>query len=114
MAPEMARTMAMRACFSGAVDLHAAPVPLAPGAGERPRAWPYARWQATTPEDWVPSLRHTAVRVDDATARAILAACDGSRDRAALARAASLHGDDATDVVDHYLGRFALAGLLEA
>ena len=114
LSPEQARTMAMRGCFSGAVDLHMAPVAAVPKAGERPRAWPYARWQATTRADWVPSLRHTAVRVDEPVARAILAACDGTRDRAAIARAASLTRHDAIDIVDHYLDGFAIAGLLEA
>jgi SAM-dependent methyltransferase len=109
-----ARTLAMRTCFSGAVDMHAHPLPVARAAAERPRAWAYARWQVGTPQDWVPSLRHTAVRVDDPTARALLAACDGTRDRAALARAASLDGDDAPEIVDRLLERFALAGLLEA
>ena len=114
MAPPMARTMAMRGCFSGAVDLHAAPLPVVASAGERPRVWHYARWQATTHEDWVPSLRHDPIRVDDATARAVLVACDGTRDRAVIARAAKLAGDDAIDQVENHVERFTLAGLVEA
>ena len=114
MGADEARTLLVRGLFSGAVDPHRAPLPLAAHAGPRPRAWHVARHDAQHYDDVVTSLRHTTVRVDDPTGRALLIACDGTRDRAALARAASLDAPDALDVVDRYLERFALAGLLEA
>ena len=108
-----ARTMLARGLFSGAVEPHLAPLPLAATAGPRPRAWHVARYDAQQ-DDTVASLRHSSVRVDDPTGRALLIACDGTRDRAALARAASITSPDALELVDHFLERFALAGLLEA
>jgi SAM-dependent methyltransferase len=108
-----ARTMLARGVFSGAVEPHLAPLPLVATAGPRPRAWHVARYDAEH-DDTVASLRHSSVRVDDPTGRALLIACDGTRDRAALARAASIGSPDALELVDHLLERFALAGLLEA
>ena len=108
-----ARTLVVRALFSGAVEPHLAPLPLAARAGPLPRAWRVARHDAQR-GDLVASLRHASVRVDDPTGRAALIACDGTRDRAALARAASITSPDALELVDHLLERFALAGLLEA
>jgi len=113
MSADEARTLLVRGLFSGAVDPHRAPLPLAKRAGPRPRAWHVARDDARH-DVVVTSLRHTTVRVDDPAGRALLIACDGTRDRAALARAASLGAPDALDLVEHYLERFALAGLLEA
>ena len=54
------------------------------------------------------------VRIDDATGRAILVACDGTHDRAALARAASLTSARRARRRRHVLERYALAGLFEA
>jgi SAM-dependent methyltransferase len=108
-----ARMLLVRGLFSGAVDPHFAPLPLVARAGSRPRACQVARDDARR-EGNVTSLRHATVRVDDPAGRALLTACDGTRDRAALAQAASLSSPDAATLVDQYLERFALAGLLEA
>ena len=108
-----ARALLVRGLFSGAVDPHYAPLPLAARAGARPRAWHVSRDDARR-EGSVTSLHHATVRVDDPAGRALLIACDGTRDRAALAQAASLRSPDALEIVGHYLERFALAGLLEA
>lgn len=113
MGAEDARTTLMRGCFSGAVDLHTRPLPIVVTAGERPRAFAVARWQAGR-GDAVTNLRHEPVRVADAPARAIVEACDGTRDRRALANAALRHEPDASHVLGHYLERLALAGLFEA
>jgi SAM-dependent methyltransferase len=109
-----ARLTLMRGCFSGAVDVHSSPLPIVTRAGTRPRAWAVARWQAAQSMPWVTSLRHEGVQVDEAPGRAILAACDGTRDRRELVAASGLADVDAPARVDHYLGRFALTGLLEA
>lgn len=109
-----ARLTLMRGCFSGAVDVHSQPLPIVARAGPKPRAWPVARWQAAQSMPWMTSLRHEGVQVDEAPGRAILAACDGTRDRGDLATASGLADVDAPAMVDHYLERFALAGLLEA
>ncbi|MEO8486220.1 MAG: class I SAM-dependent methyltransferase [Betaproteobacteria bacterium] len=108
-----ARTTVVRGCFSGAVDLHASPLPLVTRASARPRIPALARWQAAR-GDSVTSIRHAPVRVDEANARALVIACDGTRDREALVRAAAMTASDAGEVVDHYLERFASAGLFEA
>ncbi|HEY8243193.1 MAG TPA: class I SAM-dependent methyltransferase [Casimicrobiaceae bacterium] len=113
MSADEARTLLVRGLFSGAVEPHLVPLPLVAKAGPQPRAWYVARHDARR-DATVTSLRHSTVRVDDPTGRALLMACDGTRDRAALAHAASLTSPDALDLVDHYLERFALAGLLEA
>jgi hypothetical protein len=107
-----ARALLVRGLFSGAVDPHYAPLPLAARAGARPRAWHVSR--------------------DDARARARSRACtrDGPRRRSRRSRAAHRlrrHArprraragriatlPDALEIVGHYLERFALAGLLEA
>jgi len=113
MSVDEARMMLVRGLFSNAVDPHFAPLPLAASAGPRPRAWHVARHDAQH-DDTVTSLRHNTVRVGDSTGRALLIACDGTHDRASLARAASLTSPDALAIVDQYLERFALAGLIEA
>lgn len=110
--PEEARNAILRGCFTGAVDLHASALNLSGPPGERPTVWRVARWQATH-EDVVTNLRHEGVRLDDPAARALAIACDGTRDRRALAAALPEPGADAAALVDHYLERFALAALFE-
>lgn len=56
--------------------------------GERPVAFALARLQAAEGQD-VTTLRHTRLTIRDDAGRAILALCDGSRDRAAIARDAA-------------------------
>jgi hypothetical protein len=110
---DAARQTLVRGCFSGALDLHTRPLAAVATAGERPRAFAVARWQAARGEA-ITSLRHEPVRVDDASARAVVAACDGTRDRRVLAQAAALTAADADAALTHVLERIALAGLLEA
>jgi SAM-dependent methyltransferase len=109
-----ARLTLMRGCFLGcgrralaaAADRHARGPKAARVVGR-------AR-EAAQSMPWVTSLRHEGVQVDEAMGRAILAACDGTRDRRELVAAAGLADVDAAAMVDHYLERFALTGLLEA
>ena len=108
-----ALTTLLRGCFSGAVDLHTRPLPIVAVAGGRPRAFAVARWQAGR-GDAVTNLRHEPVRIEDAVARAVVAACDGTRDHATLAAVAGRHGSQAASALPQFLERFALAGLLEA
>jgi SAM-dependent methyltransferase len=77
----------------GTVELHAAPARHASAAGERPLAFALARAQAARGAD-VTTLRHTRLTINDAAGRAILALCDGTRDRAALARDAAAALED--------------------
>lgn len=80
--------------------------------GERPLAAPLARWQAQRGAD-VTTLRHTRLTIRDDAGRAILAHCDGTRDRAALARdAATALGDPSleprlSELMDTALERLA-------
>jgi len=99
-------------CFAGAAELLTHPVRAAREAGPRPRAFAVARWQAGR-GTIVTSLRHEGIRIEEPEGRAILAAADGTRDRAALASALGPRAD-AARIVDHFLARFADTGLLEA
>lgn len=97
------------AWVSGFAQLHAhAPQP-AVQAPARPRAFRCARWQARQREA-VTNLRHETIRLVDPFARALLPLCDGTRDRAALAREGGL-GDLAR--LDDLLAMFAQCALLE-
>lgn len=111
--PAQAREAMVRCVFAGSVDLHALPLAPAPVAGDRPAAFPVARWQAARREI-LTNLRHEGVRLDDDVAFALLAGCDGTRDRHALAALVPAGAGPAGEVVDHYLERFALAALLVA
>lgn len=107
-----ARGRIVRGCLHGACEIHARPLPLAPRASPRPRAFAVARWQAER-SDVVTNLRHEGVRVDEEDARRVLAAADGSRDRAALAAVLGPRAE-ADSIVAQCLDRFAFTGLLEA
>jgi len=109
--PGQAREAMVRCVFAGSVDLYALPLAPAPVAGDRPTAFPVARWQAARREI-LTNLRHEGVRLDDDVAFALLAGCDGTRDRHALAALVPAGAGPVGEVVDHYLERFALAALL--
>lgn len=94
---------------AGEVDLHAAPARFTPAASERPAAFGLARLQASRGED-VTTLRHMRLRINDEAGRAILAACDGTRDRAAIA--ALTIGD--ADLVGVALERLAAQAVFTA
>jgi len=112
MSHDDARRRILRGCFSAACELHASPLAAVSRASDRPRAFGVARWQAGH-GDTVTNLRHEGVRLDQEGARAVLAAADGTRDRAALAAALGAR-PDAAEVVGHCLDQFAFTGLLEA
>jgi len=109
--PGQAREAMVRCVFAGSVDPYALPLAPAPVAGDRPTAFPFARWQAARREI-LTNLRHEGVRLDDDVAFALLAGCDGTRDRQALAALVPAGAGPVGEVVDHYLERFALAALL--
>jgi methyltransferase-like protein len=67
---------------SDMVELHGAPITLTPVASEKPRALPSARLRAQEGRP-VANRRHELVRLGDLE-RCLLAALDGTRDRAAL------------------------------
>ena len=104
------------AYVSSLVTLHLCPPVLAVTAGERPLASSLARLQCETQDD-VTTLQHSRVRLEDPNARRLLALCDGTRDRAALARAlqappATLASAEAASFVEHALPQFARLALL--
>lgn len=107
-----ARAVVVRECFAGSVVLRAHPLATTRVAPERPRAFAVARWQAARGDD-VTNLLHEGVRVDEPEARTLLAALDGTRDRASLAALLGGHADSRM-LVDRVLARFAEVGLLEA
>jgi SAM-dependent methyltransferase len=90
-APEAVRDAAvlsellLKTFAAGLVELHACPSPFAAGAGERPRAFRLARYEAARGR-MVTTLRHSSVELEDAAARKLLQLLDGSRDRAAILR----------------------------
>jgi SAM-dependent methyltransferase len=69
---------------AGVVELSMRPAALTVAPGAQPAATPYARWQAARGAR-VTTRRHETVTLDATQAR-LLALCDGTRDRARLAR----------------------------
>ena len=92
-----------RAFDAGLADPHVA-LPSVAIPGERPRASALARLQATGPEP-LTTLYHGSVFMDDPLGRALVALCDGTRDRAALHRdfVASTGAQVAREVVERNL-----------
>lgn len=87
-------------------------------AGERPAAWPVARWQATRGETTIATLRHAGVRLDD-TVRRLIMLFDGTRTRPELVdelRAIPGNADvpDLADALDAVLDHLEGAGLFGA
>lgn len=74
----------LRAYAAGLVDLLLDPAPFARLVPERPVASPLARATAADGQRLVPSLRLHMVEIAGTASLALLAALDGSRDRAAL------------------------------
>ena len=71
-------------CFqANLVRLHVHPPPAATTPGERPLASPLARMQARD-RDYMTTLRHTTIRLEDELGWELVALLDGTRDRAAL------------------------------
>lgn len=110
----------LQAYASGLVELHTYVPAYARKAGERPMASPMARFQARH-GDFVTSLYHTSMSVEDAMARQLLLLLDGTRDRAALLEAlltladeeAAARRPDDRPRVDPAQARILLAGELE-
>jgi ubiquinone/menaquinone biosynthesis C-methylase UbiE len=72
------------ACFAAKLlRLHAHPPELAVRPGSRPRVSPLARLQARE-RDYVTTLWHTSIRLEDDLGWQLLTLLDGTRDRAAL------------------------------
>ncbi|MEP7183068.1 MAG: class I SAM-dependent methyltransferase [Betaproteobacteria bacterium] len=111
--PRPVETMIADAWFGGTLELGVEPRAIAGVPGRHPQASPVARWQAQRQEQ-LTTLRHEGVRLADPVARQLLAALDGSRDRAQLAAALApaLPGRDAQAFVDDYLRMFARQALL--
>jgi hypothetical protein len=94
----------------------ASPTTIASQAGQRPRAFAPARWQASR-HDFVVNRRHDGVVFADPVMRRLLPLGDGTRDRAALV--ASLQAiapgmRDPRRALDEYLAHFARLGILDA
>ena len=70
---------------AGLVELHLHAPNYAQTASERPVASPVARWQIRQ-GDFVTTLRHLSVQVEDELGRQLLTLLDGTRDRTALLR----------------------------
>ena len=68
---------------AGLIDFRFSPPSVAASAGDRPVASPVARWQVEH-RDFVTSLFHLPVQIEDEIGRNLLAWLDGTRDRAAL------------------------------
>ncbi|MBK9114392.1 MAG: methyltransferase regulatory domain-containing protein [Betaproteobacteria bacterium] len=106
------------ACLAGSVDLSVQPPAFVPVPSARPVASPLVRWQAAR-QSTVTNLRHETLRIDDATARALLPLLDGTRSHADLvaAYAATLPPADrahAQGTVATHLSHFAMHALLAA
>jgi SAM-dependent methyltransferase len=96
------------------VSLHASPPRLAHRPGERPAASPLARRQAADGE-FVTTLRHRSVRLEDELGRRLVTLLDGTRDRAALAAEMRPYAGDAVEAaLERSLDGLARLGLLVA
>ena len=86
--PETDRGVVCEALLGGfaanLISLHACPPRVAHRPGERPEASPLARRQAAEGE-FVTTLRHRSVHLEDDLGRRLITLLDGTRDRAALA-----------------------------
>jgi SAM-dependent methyltransferase len=86
--PETDRGVVCEALLGGfaanLISLHASPPRVAHQPGERPEASPLARRQAAEGE-FVTTLRHRSVHLEDDLGRRLITLLDGTRDRAALA-----------------------------
>jgi SAM-dependent methyltransferase len=94
-----------------AIELHAWQPPVAAEPDERPTASALARRQAAGGE-YVVTLRHETVRLEDSRSRRLLTLLDGTRDRRALAGALGLD-QRATRELPQRLEQLAELGLLE-
>ena len=92
----------------GVFQLHVSRPPMATTVAERPRASALARLQARTGE-YVTSLRHQVVHLEDDISRRLLRALDGTRDRAALARELAVESAE----LERALHAFVRLALLE-
>ncbi len=107
-AAERLRAVMLQAYIAGIIQLQSAAPPLAPEAGERPRASPLARAQHAAGAPLVATLRHTNAALVDELERALLPLLDGRHDAAALAAALERPRSE----VDAALQRLADSGLL--
>jgi len=115
-APGQAKRLLLSACLMQVLVPYAWPVAIPRAAGDRPRAFAPARWQAGR-HPWVANLRHESVRIDDPVQRALLPLLDGTRTRADLAGALSTLGAASparAASLDEYLAHFARIGVIEA
>jgi hypothetical protein len=102
----------LRGYAANLLQLHACPPRLAHRPGERPEASPLARLQAGEGE-FVTSLRHRSVRLEDELGRRLVTLLDGTRDRAALAAEMRPHaGADVEAALERSLDGLARLGLL--
>jgi len=112
---KMTAELLLIAYATGLVELHACPSPFAREAGERPRAFRLARYQAGRGR-LVSTLRHSSVELEDRAARELLMLLDGTRDRAAILRdfEALTGGPIEPARLEPALAAFARLALLEA
>lgn len=76
----------LRLFVANVLRLSTAPFPLTLTPGDRPRVSPLARLQAKRGEDTLATLRHEAIKAENAATRLFVAALDGTRTRDDLAR----------------------------
>ncbi len=117
----VAAQAALRLAAQQQANLYLDAPPCTASAGERPQASALARAQAEAGAQYVASLRHEAIRLDD-FARVLVTLLDGERDRetiaaslASAAREASASDQEVERVaggLDAYLHELARLGLL--
>jgi hypothetical protein len=105
----------LRCYAANLVQLHTRLPAICVEPGERPQASPLARLQARD-DVLVTNLRHMTVRLEDAPARQLVMALDGTRDRAALmvqlAGAGGLPQDELAEGLERGLRALARLALL--
>ncbi len=100
---------------TGLVDLRTAPVAAVAVAGERPKAFPAARW-INQEQEVIPNLYHEALRHQDPLGQQLLALLDGTRTRDDLIAAIGgpLAGPGGRARLDEILALLAKKALLVA
>jgi SAM-dependent methyltransferase len=105
----------LRCYAANLVRLHVHPPAVSAVAPARPQVSALARLEAAQGE-MLTTVRHTAIRLDDALGRRLVTLLDGTRDRTALldelAPGAALGPDELTAALEQRLERLARAGLL--
>lgn len=116
-APETAVVNAIVQCYGiGLVELYMEPPAVAVTAGERPKAFGPARWQAANAAELVTNVYHEPIELNDPVLRPLLTRLDGTRTREQILAEPGMifAGPNGPALLQRALGEFARLALLVA